>query len=130
MPSSCARLAQSTDACVFPVVFVAAHERQRVAAAGIGRSGCRRSWAPRCRPECRAPPRTARPVREGTALRPAAIEHERIAPLQPRHRLALARLLREQVADRFLFERLRRGEADVDLFGVRARVRSSRAGTM
>ncbi len=53
---------------------------------------------------------------------PAAIEHERIAPFQTRNRLALAGLFRQQVADRFLFERLRRGEADVDLFGVRTRV--------
>ena len=52
----------------------------------------------------------------------AAVEHERVAPFQPRDRLALARLLREQVADRFLLERLRRGDADVDLLRVGARV--------
>ena len=49
----------------------------------------------------------------------AAVEHERIAPLQPRDGLAFARLLREQVADRFLLERLRRRRADVDVLGVR-----------
>ena len=53
----------------------------------------------------------------------AAVEDERIAPLQPRDDLSFARLLGEQIADRFLLERLRRGDADVDLFGVRPRVR-------
>ena len=52
----------------------------------------------------------------------AVIEDERIAPLQPRDDLALARLLGEQIADRFLLERLRRRDADVDLLGVGARV--------
>ena len=51
----------------------------------------------------------------------AAVEDERVAPLQPRDGLALARLLRQQVADRFLLERLRRGGADVDLLRVRPR---------
>ena len=51
----------------------------------------------------------------------AAVEHERIAPFQPDDGLALARLLREQEADRFLLERLRRGGADIDLLGVRSR---------
>ena len=53
---------------------------------------------------------------------PPLIEHERIAPLQPRDGLAFARLFGEQIADRFLLERLRRRDADVDLFGVGARV--------
>ena len=52
----------------------------------------------------------------------AAIEHERIAPLQPRDDLALARFFDEQVVDGFLIERLRRREADVDLLGVLARI--------
>ena len=55
-------------------------------------------------------------------FRAAAIEDERVAPLQPRDDLAFARLLGEQIADRFLFERLRRGDADVDLLRVRPRV--------
>ena len=52
----------------------------------------------------------------------AAVEDERIAPLQTRDRLAFARLLREQITDRFLIERLRRRHAHVDLLGVGARV--------
>ena len=52
----------------------------------------------------------------------AAVEDERVAPFQPRDDLALARLLGEQIADRFLLERLRRGDADVDLLGVGPRV--------
>ena len=38
----------------------------------------------------------------------AAIEHERVAPLEPRHHLSFARLLGEQVADRLLLQRLGR----------------------
>ena len=48
----------------------------------------------------------------------AAIEHERVAPLQPRDDLAFARLLGEQVADRLLRHRLRRRGADVDQLGA------------
>ena len=59
----------------------------------------------------------------------AAVEHERVAPLQPRDRLALARLLGEQVADGFLRHRLRARRADVDQLGAGARVLSSRRGT-
>ena len=51
----------------------------------------------------------------------ALIEQERIAPLEPRHRLALARLLGEQIADRVLIARLGRGAADVDALGVLGR---------
>ena len=58
----------------------------------------------------------------------AAVEHERIAPLQTRDRLALARLLGEQITDRFLIERLRRGGADVDLLRVRPRASAAAAG--
>ena len=52
----------------------------------------------------------------------AAIEHERIAPLQPRDNAAFARLLGEQVADGLLRHGLRRGRADVDPFCVLRRV--------
>ena len=48
----------------------------------------------------------------------ALIEQERIAPLQPRHGLAFARLFGEQVADGILIARLGRGAADVDALGV------------
>ena len=58
----------------------------------------------------------------------AAVEHERIAPLQPHHRPAFARLLREQVGDCILVERLGGGRADVDpLRRRRALAASSRA---
>ena len=49
----------------------------------------------------------------------AVIEDERVAPLEPRDRLALARFFRQQVADGFLFQGLRSREADIDLLGVR-----------
>ena len=52
----------------------------------------------------------------------AAIEHERIAPLEPRDDLALARFFDQQVVDGFLVERLRRSQADVDLLGVLPRI--------
>ena len=44
----------------------------------------------------------------------AAIEDERVAPLQPGDHLALPRLLDEQVADRLLLHRLGRRDAHVD----------------
>ena len=65
---------------------------------------------------------------EEQRFRAAAVEHERIAPLQPRDGLAFARLFGEQVADRFLLERLRRGGADVDLLGVAAAPERSSRG--
>ena len=49
----------------------------------------------------------------------AAVEHERVAPFQARHDLALACLLHEQIANRFLLERFGRGHAHVDGFGIR-----------
>ena len=48
----------------------------------------------------------------------AAVEHERVAPLQPDDDLAFARFLGEQKADRVLLERLRRRRTDVDALGV------------
>ena len=61
-------------------------------------------------------------------LFPAAIEDERIAPLQPRDGLAFARLLGEEVVDRFLRHRLRRCRADVDQLGARPGMRQQPAG--
>ena len=61
----------------------------------------------------------------------AAVEHERVAPLQPDDDLALACLLDEQAA-RSRPDRAACGAAapDVDAFGVRPRAsRSSRAWT-
>jgi hypothetical protein len=48
----------------------------------------------------------------------AAGEHERVAPLQPRHHFALARLFRQQQADGFLLARFGRDDADVEQFGI------------
>jgi hypothetical protein len=59
---------------------------------------------------------------EEQRLRAAAVEHERVAPLQSRDRLALARFLSEEITNRLLLERLGRRDADVDLLRVRARV--------
>ncbi len=52
----------------------------------------------------------------------AVVEDERVAPLEPRHELALARLLGDQVADRLLRHRLGRRGADVDQLGAAPRV--------
>jgi hypothetical protein len=52
----------------------------------------------------------------------AAVEHERVAPLQPRDHLAFTRLFRHQITNGFLLQRLRRSSADVDPFSRRARV--------
>ena len=51
----------------------------------------------------------------------AAVEHERIAPLQPHDGLALARLLGQQETDGVLIERFRRRRSDVDQLRVRPR---------
>ena len=121
MPSSWARLSQSTLRLLAAFVFVAAHERHGVAAAGIGdRNAGVRAW--------RRSRRHARDHLEAHALfvqeqrfLAAVIEQERIAPLEPRHGLAFARFLGQQVADRFLIARLGRGAADVDPLGMRRR---------
>ena len=77
------------------IVFVAADEGERVAAAGIGSGDARITRDGN-------PGRDARHHLEADALfveeqrfGAAAIEDERIAPFQPRNRLALARLLRK-----------------------------------
>jgi hypothetical protein len=57
----------------------------------------------------------------------AAIEDERVAPLQARDGLAFARLLGEQVIDRFLRHRLGRRGADVDELGARPRMHQQSA---
>ena len=89
------------------LVLVPAHERDRVAAARVGDRDARVGrHADRGRDAGHHLERHAVLVQEQRFLA-AAVEHERVAPLQARHHLALARLLGEQVADRFLLERLR-----------------------
>ena len=101
-------------------VLVPADEGERVAAArigerdaGVGRDRDRRRHAGHDLE------RDALLVQEQRLLA-AAVEDERIAPLQAGDDLALARLLGEQVADRVLVDRLRRGGADVDALGIGA----------
>ena len=118
VPSSCARLAQSTEALRLALILVPAHERQRVAAAGIGDRNARVARhgdaGGNARDDLEADPLLVQEQR----FRAAAIEDERVAPFQPRDCLAFARLLRQEIADRFLFERLRRRAADVDFLRV------------
>ncbi len=106
----------------FAVVFVPAHEGERVAAAGIGGGDAgvagNRHAGRNARDDLEAHALLVKEQRLGST----AVEDERIAPLEPGHGLALARLLGEQVTDRFLLERLRRRDTDVDLLGVRTRV--------
>jgi hypothetical protein len=59
----------------------------------------------------------------------AAIEHERVAALQPRHHAAFARFLGDEQADRFLRHWLARRAADVDQFGAWSRVLQQPSGT-
>ena len=102
--------------------FVAPHERQRVPSAricerhtGVGRHtdggrDARHHFE-----------RNAVFVQEQRFLT-ALVEHERVAPLEARHYLAFARLFDEQIVDRLLRQRLGRREAQVDLFGILARI--------
>ena len=100
------------------LVFVAAHERDGVAAPGIGdrNAGIRRG-ADRMRHARHHFVAHALLVKEQRLFAPL-IEQKRIAPLEPRHGLAFARLFGEQVTDRVLIARLGRGAADVDPLGV------------
>ena len=100
---------------------MAAHERERVAAARIGdrHAGVARHGDARgnARHDLEAHALLVEEQRFGAA----AIEDERVAPLQPRDDFSFARLLGEEIADGFLLERLRRRDADVDLFRIGAR---------
>jgi hypothetical protein len=51
----------------------------------------------------------------------AAAEHVRIAPFQPCDGFSLARLFREEITDRLLFQWLRSGGAHIDLLCIRTR---------
>ena len=96
------------------LVFVPAHERDGVACAGVRQrhAGKARS-ADGCRNARHDFERDAVLVEEERFLS-AAIEDERVAPLQPRHDLAFARFLDQEVADGLLVERLRCRASHVD----------------
>ena len=104
------------------LVFVAADEGDSVAGTRVGerdtRITCRSDRGGNARNDLERYPVLMKEQR----FLPAAIEHERIAPLQTRHNLAFTRFLDEQVVDGFLIERLRRRKPDVDLLGVLARI--------
>ena len=122
-------LVQSTFGGFVAAVLVPADERQRVARAGVGHRARRRSTGP---PTGAVTPGTTSNgmpllVQEQRFLA-AAVEHERVAPLQAHDRLALAGLLGEQQADGVLLERLRRRRADVDALGVRPAPAATGAG--
>ena len=97
---------------------MAAHERHRIAAAVIRDRNARiRGGANRRRHAGHDFEVHALLVQEQRFLT-AAIEQERVAPLETRHDLAFARLLGQQVADRFLIALFGRRAADVDAFGI------------
>ena len=106
VPSSLASAAQSTRGLLAALILVAAHERQRVAAAGIGHrnAGVGRR-ANRGRHAGHDLERNALLVQE-QRFDAALIEDERVAPLEPGDQLAFARLLGDEVADGFLIEPL------------------------
>ena len=56
---------------------------------------------------------------EEHGLLAAAVEQQRIAPLQPGHGLPFARLLHQQAADGVMLDGLRHGRADVDALRIR-----------
>ena len=104
------------------LVFMAADERHGVAALGIRDGNARVARRADGRGDAgHHLEHHALLVQEQRFLA-AAVEDERVAPFQPRHHFAFARLFHKEVADRFLIERLRRGGADVDLLGVLPRV--------
>ena len=110
------------DAGLFAAfILMPANERDRVAAAGIGdRHAGVGAGADRVGHARHHFVLHALFVQEQRFLA-ALVEQERIAPLQPRDGLALARLLGEQEADRILIARLRRGAANVDALGMLGR---------
>ena len=99
-----------------------AHEGQRVAAAwiGDGNTGVARDGDARRHAGNDFEP-DALLVQE-QRLGAAAVEEEGIAPLQAGDGFPLARLFGEEVADRFLLQRLRRRHADVNLLRVGPRI--------
>ncbi len=99
--------------------LVAADESQHIARAGVRHRNAGVGRAPDGHGDAGDHlERDALLVQEQRLL-PAAVEDERVAPLQPHDRLAFARLLGQQQADRILFQRFRRRRADVDALRVR-----------
>jgi hypothetical protein len=97
---------------------MAAHERHRIATAVI------RDRNPRIRGGANRRRHTGHHFEIHTLLvqeqrfLTAAIKKERVAPLETRHDLALARLFGQQVTDRLLIARFGRGAAHVNAFGA------------
>ena len=101
--------------------LVAADERQRVAGARVGHGHASvGEAADRRRNAGNDLERYALLVQE-QRLFAAAVEHERVSPLQPHDRPTLARLFGQQKADGVLIERFRRRRSDVDQLGARLR---------
>src|SRR5215467_9436994 len=110
------------DVALSLAVFVPADQRDRVAAAGIRRRHAGVRWRGDADRDSGHDLEAQTLLVKEEALGAAGIENKRVAPLQPRDRFAFARLLCEQIADRFLFIGLRRGDADVDFLRVGPRV--------
>ena len=103
--------------------LVASDERQRIAGARVGHGNAGIGEAANRRRDAGNDlERNALLVQEERLLA-AAVEHERIAPLQPDDRPALAGLLGQQKTDGVLIERFRRRRSDVDQ--LRARLREA-----
>src|SRR5207247_6101776 len=102
--------------------FVPAEERQRIAAAGIRNRHAGIAGDGDSRRHARHDLEWDALLMEKERFGSAAVEDERVAPLQARDGLALTRLLDQQITDRFLLQRLGRRAAEVDLFRVSARV--------
>ena len=104
------------------VVFVTAHERDRVSAprvghrhAGVG-GNTDAEWNARHHLE-----RNSLRVQKQRFLA-SAIEDEGVAAFEPRHQLPLSRLLGKEKRNRVLLHRLTPGAADVDQLGSLARL--------
>ena len=105
------------------VHVVAVHERERIAAARIGDGDAGVDRARHRRRHARHDFKPDALLVQEQRFRRAAVEHERVAPFQPRHGFALTRFLDKQKRDGVLFRRLRRCAADVDLFRAGAGMR-------
>ncbi len=101
--------------------LVAAHEYERVAGAGIGHRDSGVAWRANGRGDAGDDFEGHALLVQEHRLASAAVEHVRIAPLEPHDRFALSRFFRQEEADRVLLHRLRRGRADIDPFRFRPR---------
>ena len=122
MPPRRARLAQSTLGAVAAFVFVPAHERHAVASTRIGERNAGVARGADGGRNTRDDLEWHAVLVKEQGFLPAAIEQERVSPLQPRDDLSFPRFLDEQVVDGFLIERLRRGQANVDLLSFMTRI--------